>query len=79
MESINNQNMHKNLYDYNNWINIDDNVIVLRYLCLGEKSLNLTSKTLISCSLNLNVMSEVFSHNSFFAMVHILWVKLIHY
>lgn len=56
----------ENLYDYNNWINIDDNVIVVRYLRLGKNSLNLTSKTLISCSLNLDIMLEVFRDNPYF-------------
>lgn len=56
----------KTLYDYNNWINIEDNVIAVRYLRLGKKSFNLTSKTLISCSLNLNVMLEVFSDHPYF-------------
>lgn len=56
----------ENMYDYNNWINIDDNVIVVRYLHLGKNSFSHTSKTLISCSLNLNIMSEVFSDDPYF-------------
>lgn len=54
------------LYNYDNWINLQDNVIAVRYLKLGENELQLSSQTLISCSLNWNIMSEVFSHNAYF-------------
>lgn len=56
----------KYLYNYNDWIDINDNVIAVRYLYLGKNSFRLTSKTLISCSLNLNVMTEVFARKSYF-------------
>lgn len=54
------------LYNYDNWINLKDNVIAVRYLKLGKNKLQLSSQTLISCSLNWNIMSEVFAHNPYF-------------
>lgn len=52
------------LYNYDNWIELQDNVIAIRYI--NCQKLRLDSKTLISTSLNLNVMNEVFKLNLYF-------------
>lgn len=55
-----------NLYNYDNWIEVLDNVLAIRYINLGKNKFRTTSKTIISCSLNFSVMEEVFSRNSYF-------------